>query len=731
AYAFGHNMYCSFYQAVPLPELIRKTEQSLVFSQSRLNQWAVDLLEGGLRIFGMLSSESEEQLSELEDDASYLRQVDSHKNIQVCCIYKILQTFTYLLLGQYQTAYDIAEEVDPLIYTVGTQGLLPWPEHRFVRFLVISALFQDADTEKQAVWRKELEQSIEQFRLWNEHCPENQHHKFLFASAELLRIDGSYSQALFSYDRAIEMARHNGFTQWEGIASERASLLCRQMHNDNLTQVYWQQAYNCFRRFGATSKVRRMEMEYSDDIQSWLMNLHATQQATGNISSDVVEEFRKRHLHRVRSISNDVLKTRHSRDVAIQAGKQVKATERLRTEIAKRKREEKERVRLEEEIRHRHKMEAIGTLAGGIAHEFNNMLTIIIGNLELVAEEERDNEELMSCITDIQAASLRARNVVEKLQRFARKGVITKRPVEIRTVVKDALKLLSQTLPATVEMRSRLLCATETILADPTEIHQILINLCNNSVQAMSAEKGVLEVTLESLYLADGLRARDMELGPGAYIQLIVNDSGNGISDEIKDRIFDPYFTTKDVDEGLGMGLAVVLGIVKNHDGAIFVESQLGRGTRFKVLFPLIETVEEPATTSTERPTTASRQERILFVDDEEAITRMSQQIYERLGYQITTYNSPQPALEAFRDAPDTFDLVISDLTMPEMTGKEFALKLKAIRSSIPVIICTGHADVVNEVSAVEWGVESLLTKPLTKPEIERVVRDIFDEIGQ
>lgn len=733
AYAFGHNMYCSFYQAVPLPELIRNTEQSLVFSQSRLNQWAVDLLEGGLRIFGMLSSESEKQLYEFQDDASYLRQVDSHKNIQVCCIYKIFQTFTYLLLGQYHKAHDIAKEADALIYTVGTQGLLPWPEHRFVRFLVISALFQDADAEKQAVWRKELGQSIEQFRVWKEYCPENQHHKFLFASGELLRIDGSYSQALVSYDKAIEMARHNGFTQWEGIASERASLLCRQMHNDNLAQVYWQQAYNCFRRFGATSKVRRMEMEYSDDIQSWLMNLHATQPPTPtrDISSDFVEEFQKRHLHRVRSIANDVLKTRQSRDVAIEAGKQAKATERLRTEIARRKREEKERVRLEEEIRHRHKMEAIGTLAGGIAHEFNNMLTIIIGNLELVADEERDNEELMSCITDIQAASLRARNVVERLQRFARKSAIVKKPVQIRTVVKDALKLLSKTLPATVEIQSRLLCATESILADPTEIHQVLINLCNNAVQAMSGTKGVLGVTLESLYLADGLRVRDMELGPGAYIQLIVNDSGSGISDEIKDRIYDPYFTTKDVDEGLGMGLAVVLGIVKNHDGAISVESQLGRGTRFKVLLPVIETVEEPATTPTESATTTSRQKHILFVDDEEAITRMNQQIFERLGYQITTYNSPQHALEAFRDAPDTFDLVISDLTMPEMTGTEFALKLKSIRSSIPVIISTGHADVVNEMSAAKWGVEAFITKPFTKREIEGVVRDIFDNTGQ
>ncbi|MGB3223015.1 MAG: AAA family ATPase [Desulforhopalus sp.] len=726
AYAFGHNMYCSFYQATPMGELIRNTEQSLVFSRSRLNQWAIDLLEGGLRIFNLLSCDSEEKRLELEDDTGYLARVNGHGNIQVLCIYKILRTFSCLLLGQYAVAHDIAEEAQSLIYTVGTQGLLPWPEHQFTRFLVMTALYQDSETDRQLSLRKELEHLVEQFRIWSAICPENHHHKLLLATAELMSIDGSYSDALFHYDKAIEAAKGNDFTQWEGIANERAHHLCRRMGSANLAQVYWQQAYTCFRRLGVRSKIRLMEGAYTDEIHNWIDHLRARQAPASAMNHYPLEKFKQRHLQLLRTLSDDKLKAQQSMEVSVEADKLTQATERLRIEIAERKRQEKERLRLEEEIRHRHKMEAIGTLAGGIAHEFNNMLAIIIGNLEIVIDEVRENEDLMSCLADIQSASLRARDVVRKLLRFAQKSTLDRKPLRIRKVVEEAMELLSQSLPATIDIQLRLLCTSETIYADATEIQQVLINLCNNGVHAMSGRQGVLEVSLERVFFAEGLSGRNVDLKPGAYIQLVVNDTGIGIPENIQDRIFDPYFTTKDVDEGLGMGLAVVLGIVKDHNGAISVESKVGRGSSFRVLFPMLETVDEPVAASAESLNTATRNEHILFVDDEEAITRMNQQIIKRLGYRITTYNNPQKALDAFRNSPQSFNLVITDLTMPEMTGTELAKSIKNIRRETPVMICTGDGGIINATSAANLGVEAYLAKPITMRKLERAIRDIL-----
>jgi nitrogen-specific signal transduction histidine kinase len=355
------------------------------------------------------------------------------------------------------------------------------------------------------------------------------------------------------------------------------------------------------------------------------------------------------------------------------------------------------------------------------------MLAIIIGNLEIVTDEVQENEDVMSCLADIQGASLRARDVVQKLLRFARKSPQDRKPLRIRNVVEDAMRLLSQTIPATIDIQSRLFCTSETINADATEIQQVVINLCNNGVHAMSGRQGVLEVTLERVFLEDGLSGRDVDLEPGEYIQLAVNDTGIGIPENITDRIFDPYFTTKDVDEGLGMGLAVVLGIVKNHDGAIFIESEVGRGTSFRVLFPLLESVEEPVTASAETFNAVIRDEHILFVDDEEAITRMSQQMVERLGYRITTFNNPQKALDAFRNTPEIFNLVITDLSMPDMVGTELAKNIKSIRRNTPVIICTGHGDTINEQSAAKWGVDACLGKPIMMRELERAIQDILE----
>lgn len=266
AYAFGHDMYCQFYQGHSLPDLIRETQRSVEFSRTRRNQWAIDLLEGGLQVFGALTGEAPALDGEAWMDEVYLQRVADHRNIQVTCIYKILKTFTLLVFGERERALALSDEVEPLLYTVGTQGLLPWPEHVFARLLVLASLYSEADQERQAGWRSELDRMLGRLRSWADSCPENFEHQYLLAAAELARIDGRQRAAAQLYDQAIDAARGGSFLQWESIANERAYGFWLACGNERVAQGYWRQAYLCFDRWGAVAKVRAMETAYAAHV---------------------------------------------------------------------------------------------------------------------------------------------------------------------------------------------------------------------------------------------------------------------------------------------------------------------------------------------------------------------------------------------------------------------------------------------------------------------------------
>ena len=384
-----------------------------------------------------------------------------------------------------------------------------------------------------------------------------------------------------------------------------------------------------------------------------------------------------------------------------------------------------EKKQTEEALRQAHKREATGTLAGGIAHEFNNMLGIIIGNTELAIDDIPEWNPAADCIQEIRSAALRAKDVVRKLLSVARKTPESRKPVNIRMIIDESLELLRKTIPASIDIHSTLVCTTEMISADPADISQVLINLCTNSVHAMDNGKGVLEVALENITLTPRSAARFEDIGPGDYVRLKVSDDGEGISPDIIDRIFDPYFTTKDVDEGLGMGLAVVQGIVKKHDGAIKIESEIGQGTITEVLFPRIE--EPPVAYKQEAPLPTGT-ERILFVDDETSLVKMVTQMLTRAGYEVIGKTSSTDALKTFRQRPESFDLVISDMTMPEMTGDELAMEVIQICPDMPIIICTGHSERMDEEKARGLGIKAFAMKPLTKSGLIKTVRKILDQ---
>ena len=346
--------------------------------------------------------------------------------------------------------------------------------------------------------------------------------------------------------------------------------------------------------------------------------------------------------------------------------------------------------KLETELRQARKMESIGTLAGGVAHDFNNILYMITGNAELALEDIPEWNPVHDTLEEIKAAGLRAAGIVKQLLNFSRKVDQDLRPIGAITVIKEALKFLRSTIPSTIEIRSHLPESDVIIFADPIQINQILMNLCTNAAQAMENTGGILEITVENELLPKDAVVGHLDLNAGEYVKITVKDTGPGIDPEVIEQIFDPYFTTKEFGKGSGMGLSIVLGIVKNHSGAITVDSQPGKGTTFTMLFPAVaEQTVEAVKTPDEVP---CGNETILFVDDEEPIVKMIGQMLGRLGYRVETRQNPAEALKLFQSKPHEFNLVITDMTMPQMTGVTLSEKLKDIRSDIPIIICTGHS---------------------------------------
>ncbi len=379
---------------------------------------------------------------------------------------------------------------------------------------------------------------------------------------------------------------------------------------------------------------------------------------------------------------------------------------------------------IESQLRQARKMESIGTMAGGIAHDFNNLLYMITGNAELALEDIPEGNSTHANLKAIKTAALRAAGIVEQLLNFSRRTDQELIPIDAITIIKDALKFLRATIPATVEIHKHLPDTEIAIMADPVQINQILMNLCNNASQAMEETGGTLEITVGNESLTEASAQNYPAVTKGEYVKLTVSDTGPGIESEISGRIFDPYFTTKEVGKGSGMGLAVVHGIVKNHLGAITVDSQPGKGTTFTILFPAA--TEKPEVEAGRPDEVPLGNETVLFVDDEEAITEMTGQILERLGYRVETKLNPVEALELFKTDPEAFDLIITDMTMPQMTGSTLSEKLKAMRPDIPVIICTGHSSLMDAEKAQEMGIDGYVMKPIVKRDLARTIRAVL-----
>ena len=386
---------------------------------------------------------------------------------------------------------------------------------------------------------------------------------------------------------------------------------------------------------------------------------------------------------------------------------------------------EAEKSNLEKQLFRVQKVEAIGTLAGGIAHDFNNILSGIIGFAELAALESKEDSVVNDYLTRICDAGMRAKALVQQILRFSRHEKGEFGPISLTVVSKEVLKLAASTFPATIEIRASYPETSEMILGDGTQIHQVVMNLLTNALQALPDGSGKIEVRVDPVSLDHTKRTLNMVIGPGDYIRLRVTDDGVGVSPEDLERIFEPYFTTKKSGEGTGLGLAVSMGIVRNHSGLIEVESTPGAGTTISVYFP--ELTEQP---TEERPRLASHHhgngERVLVVDDEYYFVSVISGFLESMNYAPTVFNDGLEALRELKENPSKYQLVITDLNMPGITGIELISEIKLLGIEVPTILCTGFSDEVDERNAGSFGIRKFLLKPVSRSDLEEAVAEVF-----
>jgi PAS domain S-box-containing protein len=400
-------------------------------------------------------------------------------------------------------------------------------------------------------------------------------------------------------------------------------------------------------------------------------------------------------------------------------------------DVTERVRSEEARAQLEAQLRLAQKMEALGTLAGGVAHDFNNILGAIIGNVELAAQDVGRDHPAVESLNEIRKASRRAKDLVQRILAFGRQQPQPQGVTSLRPVLEEAVRLLRASLPAGIELGTTFDADTPTVLADPTQVHQVVMNLCANAWQAMGGHTGRIDIRLDGVTLdAEGVIV-DPALRPGRFAILSVTDTGSGMDPATLERIFEPFFTTKPVDQGTGLGLSVVHGIMKAHGGTITVTSQPGKGTTFSLYFPAAEAVEKSvvapeAAVPDFSPATGNRH--VLYLDDEEALVFLITRMLERLGYRVSGYTRAEEALAAVRADPGQFDLVVTDLNMPGLSGLEVARELARLRPDLPVVLASGYITEELRTAAPQAGIRHLIYKPDTVEELCAVVKRLLDE---
>jgi len=382
---------------------------------------------------------------------------------------------------------------------------------------------------------------------------------------------------------------------------------------------------------------------------------------------------------------------------------------------------------MEEQLRHSQKMEAIGTLAGGIAHDFNNILSGILGYAQLAKITLDDPEKAQKHLDRMIQGAQRAAGLVQQILTFSKQADHKRNPLKAYLIVKEAVKFLRASIPANIEIKDKIE-SRATILADPVQVHQIVMNICTNAYHAMRDSGGVLMIELSEIEITLSEIASENSCASGRYLKLEVKDTGHGMSKETLEKIFDPYFSTKKADQGTGLGLAVVNGIIKKQKGFIRAYSEINQGSSFQIFWPVIEKQEPLKSNAMEKTDLIQGSGHIMVLDDEDDILEISQVMLEKQGYQVSAFKDGISALDAFNKDPGLFDLIVTDMAMPKMTGAEFSVKILDIRKDIPIVLCTGYSDNFDAEMAHEIGIKQYVQKPVIWQDLSAHIRELLDK---
>lgn len=389
--------------------------------------------------------------------------------------------------------------------------------------------------------------------------------------------------------------------------------------------------------------------------------------------------------------------------------------------------EAKNKQKLEKKLRQSQKMEAVGTLAGGIAHDFNNILASVIGYTELAMEDTNKTSPLYQNLNEIMVAGMRARDLVRQILVFSRHAESKQKRLSLNELVGEAVRLMRATIPTSIEIQEQITPKPLMIYANASKIHQILVNLCTNAFHALENNGGTMKVQIDEVEYNEHVNVQFAEILPGKYAMITVSDDGKGIDPQHLERIFDPYFTTKDQDKGTGLGLSIVNGIISSHKGYITVNSTPDKGSTFKVYLPIVNDQVDACGPSVVQEMPTGSGECLMVVDDEAAIAQVQKQNLERLGYEVEVCTSSYDALEKFVNEPAKFDMLITDMTMPKMTGEKLVQRFREIRPDLPVILCTGFSDKIDRQKCAELKINQFLMKPIKKGNLARAIRNAFD----
>lgn len=399
-------------------------------------------------------------------------------------------------------------------------------------------------------------------------------------------------------------------------------------------------------------------------------------------------------------------------------------------DITRLKESELNRIQLEGQLRQAQKLEAIGTLAGGIAHDFNNILGAIINYTELAKEDCEGNPRVLESIDGVMKASNRAKDLVQQILTFSRQNTQARHPISLQIVVKEVMKMLRSALPATIEISTHINTKLPAVRADVTQMHQVLMNLCTNAAHAMRGTIGKLEVGLEYFRASPEFLSQHPDLKGDDFVLLRVRDTGHGMDDATIKRVFEPFFTTKGPGEGTGLGLSVVHGIIREHEGSIELSSQSGVGTTFMVYLPACEKATNPVEAA-KRDLPMGKGQRVLLVDDESALCLVGEKMLKRIGYNAIPVTDPRSALAMFGKDPQGFDVVITDLTMPAMTGLDLSAAIRKLRPEVPIILATGYGGSVTPEIIRKHGIQLLINKPISLQTLALALQGIFCESGK